>query len=79
MKLVRYDFAVGLWNREDVDTTIQLIPGQTLLMLRVGVTRCTNIEKMLALYALLRAFVASKSCQLLFYPFPIAIGPLVAG
>ncbi|KAJ7892154.1 hypothetical protein B0H13DRAFT_2340250 [Mycena leptocephala] len=32
-----YDFAVGLWN----------CAGQT----RVGVTRCTNIEKMLALYA----------------------------
>ncbi|KAJ7826848.1 hypothetical protein B0H13DRAFT_2374206 [Mycena leptocephala] len=45
-----YDFAVGLWNCEDVDTTIQLIPGQTLPMRRVGITRCTNIEKMLALY-----------------------------
>jgi hypothetical protein len=27
-----YDFTVGLWNREDVDTIIQLIPSQTLLM-----------------------------------------------
>ncbi|KAJ7909376.1 hypothetical protein B0H13DRAFT_636814 [Mycena leptocephala] len=46
-----YDFTVGLWNREDVDTIIQLIPGQTLLMRRVGVTRCANIDKMLTLYA----------------------------
>ncbi|KAJ7865562.1 hypothetical protein B0H13DRAFT_2562021 [Mycena leptocephala] len=46
-----YDFAVGLWNRGDVDTTIQPIPGQTLLMRRVSITCCMNIEKMLALYA----------------------------
>ncbi|KAJ7748443.1 hypothetical protein B0H14DRAFT_3513811 [Mycena olivaceomarginata] len=98
-----YDFAVGLWNREDVDTKIQLIPGQTLLMRRVGITRYR--QGACALCALkaqagprtrslqscgagaahnadtctLRTFVASKSCQLLFHPFPVAVGPLVAG
>jgi hypothetical protein len=98
---------------------IQLIPSQNLLMRRVGITRCTNIEKMLALYTppsrktgkapalcslkaqaeprkrsiqsygagaahnadtcTLCTFVASKSCQMLFHPFPVAVSPLAAG
>ncbi|KAJ7759899.1 hypothetical protein B0H16DRAFT_1815076 [Mycena metata] len=46
-----YDFAAGLWNREDVNTTLQITSGQTLLIRRVGVTRCPDIDKMIALYA----------------------------
>ncbi|KAJ7629157.1 hypothetical protein DFH06DRAFT_1141161 [Mycena polygramma] len=46
-----YDYRSGLWNREDVDTTLQVTSGQTLLIRRVSVTRCTGIDKMIALYA----------------------------
>ncbi|KAK7048845.1 hypothetical protein R3P38DRAFT_2505104, partial [Favolaschia claudopus] len=46
-----YDYQSCLWNTEDIDTTIQLIPGQTLIMRRVGVTRCMDIDRFIEVYA----------------------------
>ncbi|KAK7007343.1 hypothetical protein R3P38DRAFT_3325334 [Favolaschia claudopus] len=46
-----YDYQSRLWNTEDIDTTIQVIPGQTLIMRRVGVTRCMDIDRFIEVYA----------------------------
>ncbi|KAJ7896800.1 hypothetical protein B0H14DRAFT_3605331 [Mycena olivaceomarginata] len=46
-----YDFAMGLWRREDVDTTVRIVPGQALLVRRAGVVRCASFDRILAAHA----------------------------
>ncbi|KAJ7841710.1 hypothetical protein B0H14DRAFT_3869090 [Mycena olivaceomarginata] len=46
-----YDFAMGLWRREDVDTTFRIVPGQALLVRRAGVVRCASFDRILAAHA----------------------------
>ncbi|KAJ6525244.1 hypothetical protein DFH09DRAFT_1329055 [Mycena vulgaris] len=45
-----YDFAAGLWRSEDVNTTFQVVAGQTLLVRAGNVTRCADLDRMITLH-----------------------------
>ena len=45
-----YDF-VGFWNHEDVNMTMRVQAGQTLLIRRLGVSECAQIDEMIHAYA----------------------------
>ncbi|KAJ6464224.1 hypothetical protein DFH09DRAFT_1489007 [Mycena vulgaris] len=46
-----YNFRGGVWLREDLTTTMLLVPGQTILIKPVAVTVCAQIDEMILLYA----------------------------
>ncbi|KAJ7501290.1 hypothetical protein B0H11DRAFT_2188931 [Mycena galericulata] len=45
-----YNFAGRMWCREDVNTTLRLVPGQTILIKRLDVTNCNRIDEMISLH-----------------------------
>ncbi|KAJ7234134.1 hypothetical protein C8J57DRAFT_1480094 [Mycena rebaudengoi] len=46
-----YDFPSGIWTRDDIDTTLTVVPNQTLLVRQLDVTVCKDIDAMIQLYA----------------------------
>ncbi|KAJ7482055.1 hypothetical protein B0H11DRAFT_1915340 [Mycena galericulata] len=45
-----YNFAGCMWCREDVNTTLRLVPGQTILIKHLDVTNCNRIDEMISLH-----------------------------
>ncbi|KAJ7855747.1 hypothetical protein B0H14DRAFT_3448846 [Mycena olivaceomarginata] len=59
---------MGLWRREDVDTTVRIVLGQALLVRRAGVVHCASFDRILAAHAPARksgklAGIPSSKCR----------------
>ncbi|KAF7322242.1 hypothetical protein HMN09_00001200 [Mycena chlorophos] len=48
-----YDYASRLWSRRDVNTTLMIVSGQTLIFRRIGLpsSQCPRLDQMITLYA----------------------------